>query len=176
MLGTPAGGNTGMSPPGSQSATSPQNQDGNQPIKEPPGGSKDTTKDCGGGKESSDAEFKQMLKSAGIKAHGSATFGGILTDSLLMLKELETDCKCKIFVTSSVRAGMSRGGMHGPGTRYFDLGFTPEFSNFIKSKGSGGPCWYTYKGIKMLDEKLCPSKNATGPHWHINGKGWECKK
>jgi shikimate 5-dehydrogenase len=92
-----------------------------------------------------------------------------------MLKQLQEDCKCKVHVTSGTRAKSDTPqGTHGAGKRVVDLRYSPELTSFLKTKGSG--CTVTYKGIGFLDEKICPSGNATAPHWHLNGSGWNCGK
>jgi hypothetical protein len=115
-----------------------------------------------------------MLNQAQIKVTGASSFQGELKDGVLMLKMLMRDCNCTFTINSGTRAGRGRGQDHGPGTRSFDLSASQGLTNFIRSKGSGGPCWYNYKGIQFLDEIKCPSAGATGPHWHVRGGGWKC--
>jgi hypothetical protein len=124
-----------------------------------------------------DAENRALFAASGIKHRVSSGFHDLPIDTALMLKELESDCNCKILVTSASRKfnQTSSNSEHGPGKRVVDLAYEPAITNYLKSKAGNG-CRFTLKGIKFIDEKVCPTAAATGPHWHLNGNNWQCKK
>jgi hypothetical protein len=154
---------------GQQSSGQGQQQQGGQQ------GNNSGSKDCGkGGAEIDDGAFKQAVKASGIKIR-AGNYGGELADSPLMLKQLKDECKCDVELTSGVRRPS---GTHGRGGRWFDMAPTASLSNFITSKGEpSGNCRYKWKGISFLDERNCYfSAERTGPHWHVDGRNWECGK
>jgi hypothetical protein len=61
---------------------------------------------------------------------------GIQQNSIAILLDLKSNCKCSIQVTGGTEGGHSANSRHGVGKEAFDIAYTTELSNFLKTNGT----------------------------------------